>query len=213
MKKGTKIVLSIVLFVGLLVGLRALYQRAVRPNPLAPIAAGEGEGKGKTTAAKASDTGSTAPTATAASKPAAPKTLPLPDLKVYDSKGQPVRISTFYGKPMVLNVWASWCGPCKAEMPEFLQLDQEIGQDVNIVMVNMTGGFETREQSDAFLKSQKLNFQTMLYDNDQDLATKLGIQSIPTTIFVDAKGQVHFYHTGTLSKDQVREVLGRMKQQ
>ena len=75
-----------------------------------------------------------------------------PDFTVYDKDGNPVQLSDFRGKPVVLNFWASWCGPCKSEMPDFDKKAAEMAGDVTFLMVNLTDGYqETVESASAFV--------------------------------------------------------------
>ena len=96
-------------------------------------------------------------------------------------------------------------------MPDFEKLDQEADGTYRVVMVNITGGLETRENSDRFLKDNNLEFTNMLYDNDRELASKLEISVIPTSILVDEDGNIHYYQQGTLTREQVRNALASME--
>ena len=79
---------------------------------------------------------------------------PAPDFTVYDAEGNEITLSALMdGKPTVLNFWASWCGPCKSEMPAFQQAyEQEDG--VQFLLVNMTGGRETQADAEALLEEE-----------------------------------------------------------
>ena len=82
-----------------------------------------------------------------------PEYVLAPDFNVYDKDGNTVHLSVFFGKPIVLNFWASWCGPCQSEMPDFNEKYAELGDDIHFVMVNMTdGGRETVETASAFIE-------------------------------------------------------------
>ena len=124
-----------------------------------------------------------------------------PDFTVYDIDGNPVHLSDFKGKPIVLNFWASWCGPCKMEMPDFNEKYLELGEDINFIMVNSTDGSrETVEIASEFIKSTGYSFP-VYYDNDSDASMKYGVYSLPTTFFIDADGNFVTYATGAISGD------------
>ena len=118
-----------------------------------------------------------------------PQLVLAPDFTVYDREGNPHKLSDFFGKPIVLNFWASWCGPCKMEMPDFQEKYLELGEEVQFLMVNLTDGQrETVEVASAFIDSQGYTFP-VFYDTSTEAAYTYGVYSIPTSYFINAKGE------------------------
>lgn len=124
-----------------------------------------------------------------------------PDFTVYDLDGNSYKLSDFLGKPVVLNFWASWCGPCKAEMPDFEDAYKEYQDEIHFLMVNLTDGTgETLESASSFIAGQGYTFP-VYYDTTSSAAYTYGISSIPTTIFIDKQGNLVTYGQGMLSAD------------
>lgn len=112
----------------------------------------------------------------------------VPDFTVYDGAGGAVRLSDFRGKPVVLNFWASWCGPCQSEMPDFNAAAERLSGEVVFLMVNLTDGYqETVDSASAFIREQGYTFP-VYYDTDMEAATAYGVSSVPATYFIDAEG-------------------------
>lgn len=127
-----------------------------------------------------------------------------PDFTVYDREGNAVKLSDYVGKPIVLNFWASWCGPCQSEMPDFQEKFEALGEDVQFLMVNMTDGSrETVDIASAFIEEQGFTFP-VLYDTDLDAANTYGAYSLPTTYFIDSQGAAIARATGAIDGDTLQ---------
>lgn len=123
------------------------------------------------------------------------------DFTVYDKDGKPVKLSDMKGMPVVLNFWASWCPPCKAEMPDFDEIAKQYEGKVAFMMVNLTDGqSETLDSAKSFISSMGYTFP-VYFDTTSEAAYTYGIQSIPTTFFIDAEGYFVAYYEGSMDGD------------
>jgi len=127
-----------------------------------------------------------------------------PDFTVYDAEGNAHKLSDWFGKPIVLNFWASWCGPCKMEMPDFDEKYLELGEDITFLMVNMTDGTrETLEKASAFIEESGYSFP-VYYDLDSDAAYVYNVYSLPTTYFINAEGNAIAQASGAISAETLQ---------
>ncbi|MBR5867854.1 MAG: TlpA family protein disulfide reductase [Clostridia bacterium] len=112
-----------------------------------------------------------------------------PDFTVYDGNGNPVKLSDFRGKPVVINFWASWCYYCKEEMPDFEDAAKTYPQ-VQFLMVNATDGIrETKKRAKAYVAEEGFTFP-VVYDTKRDAVKSYRVTSFPTTYFIGADGTV-----------------------
>lgn len=133
-----------------------------------------------------------------------PSKIQAPDFTVYDSDGNEVHLSDFIGKPIVLNFWASWCGPCKMEMPDFNEMYGEKGEELHFLMINLTDGSrETVEIAKAFIEEQGYAFP-VYYDSSSSAAAAYGVNSIPTTYFIDAEGNIVTQAIGSIDSETLK---------
>lgn len=129
------------------------------------------------------------------------------DVSFYDSEGNSVKLSDFYGKPVVINFWATWCGYCKQEMPDFQEAFEEYGDQVEFLFINSTDGTrETREKAAAYLEEQGYTVPAY-YDEDMEAVYVYSINSLPTTILLDREGRVAAYAPGLVEKEVLTNAL------
>lgn len=130
-----------------------------------------------------------------------------PDFTMTNASGEEVKLSDFFGKPVVLNFWASWCGPCKSEMPHFEDAYQKYGEDINFVIVNLTDGArETVETASDFIEEQGYTFP-LYFDTNTEGAVTYGTYSIPVTYFIGADGVPVAQTNGALDAETLQKGL------
>lgn len=112
------------------------------------------------------------------------------DFNIENAAGEQVNLYSFVGKPIVLNFWASWCGPCKSEIPDFQAAFENYQGEVEFLMVNMTDGVrETKEIAAAYMEEQGFTLP-VYYDTAQEAAYTYGVYSLPTTYFIAPDGEI-----------------------
>ena len=135
--------------------------------------------------------------------PEPPQPVAAPDFTVYDLEGNEVHLSDFFGKPIVLNFWASWCGPCKSEMPAFQAAFEVQGEEIQFLLINVTGGRESVKTASKFIEKEGYTFP-VFYDTNLEASTLYGASSLPITFFIDAEGYAIAYAIGALSTERLQ---------
>ena len=135
-----------------------------------------------------------------------------PDFAVTDEEGNSYRLSELRGKPVVLNFWASWCPPCREEMPDFDKLCAELGDEVQFMMVDCVGGSETVQSGARFIREQGYEFP-VFFDTAGEAAAAYGISGIPATYFIDAEGNLASGRVGMLSAQALRDGIESIRGQ
>ena len=138
-----------------------------------------------------------------------PPSTQAADFTLRGLDGQAVSLSKLRGRPVLLNFWATWCGPCRSEMGYFQELfSDKKWTDKGLVILAVDVG-ESAAVVDSFVKDNKLTF-TVLLDADQSVAQKYNIRYFPTTFFIDKDGIIENTKIGAFTSKQ--EVENELKQ-
>ncbi len=133
--------------------------------------------------------------------------VPLPPVVLSSLDGKPVALVDYVGRPTVINLWATWCAPCRREMP-VLQQAQQDHPDVDIVLVNQG---ESTPAITAYLGREGLTLRQVLVDPQSRTGAALGHRALPTTLFFDASGRLVDTRIGELSQATLGQRLARLR--
>lgn len=137
--------------------------------------------------------------------------VPAPDFTLEDQYGNIHTLDSYKGKTIFLNFWATWCPPCRAEMPEIQEIYEEYGENGSDVIIlgvasPETGREGTAEEIAAFLSDNNYTYPVVM-DTDGILAYYYGISAYPTTFMIDSNGNVYGYVTGQITKDIMQSII------
>lgn len=127
-----------------------------------------------------------------------------PDFTVYDAEGNEVRLSDLRGKPVIINFWATWCGYCVQEMPDFQTVYEEYGDQIHFMMINVTDGYqETQEKAMDFIAQKGFTFP-IYYDLKLEAGNAYGVNAMPVTYLLDEEGRFVAWQQGALNEKMLR---------
>lgn len=197
-----KVLLITVIVLAAVLGIAAfLYPRlseGMQPQQLAttPPATTEATEPVRTEAAQAETTEATE----------APEPVAAPDFTVQDWDGNEVKLSDYIGKPIVLNFWAHWCGPCQMEMPEFNAVYEELGGEVTFLMVHMGAAVDDGKE---IVTENGYTFP-VVFDTESVAGAIYGVTAYPTSFFIDADGNLQAYYIGMMDRELLQLGLDRI---
>jgi thiol-disulfide isomerase/thioredoxin len=140
-----------------------------------------------------------------------PKGQPAPDFTLDSLDGKAVTLSSLHGQAVLLNFWATWCGPCKVEMPWFVELQKEYGpQGLQIVGVAMDDA--SKEEIGKFVKEMGVNYPILI--GQESVGQQYGgVNVLPTTFFLDRDGKIVAREFGLQSRsvfvDHIKQALSQ----
>ena len=127
-----------------------------------------------------------------------------PDVAFEDPYGRPARLSDFRGRPVLVNLWATWCGPCVVEMPSLDALARQAGGDVHVLAVSQDMGEEARAKVTDFFAERRFARLEPYLDKQLAIMTALRVDTLPTTILYNAEGVEVWRMTGMADWDSER---------
>ncbi|TYR80578.1 TlpA family protein disulfide reductase [Priestia megaterium] len=126
-----------------------------------------------------------------------------PPFTLTNLEGKAVKLSDYKGKKVILNFWATWCPPCKEEMPDMQKFHEKYGKEVQILAVNLTSSEGSKEGIKSFLNEHHLTFQVLLDEEDTVATKSYRVVTIPTTYFIDEEGKIAKRINGPMNLEQM----------
>lgn len=146
-----------------------------------------------------------------------------PDFVLVDTTGNPVHLSELHGTPILLNFWATWCPPCQEELPLFQRISNELGDNLQVLLVNNNEG---RERATAYLQANDLTLQTAVdatraeqerlaregveLDTTLDVLRRYRARGMPTTVLIDKHGVIRGMWVGPVTPAKTAELLAEV---
>jgi cytochrome c biogenesis protein CcmG/thiol:disulfide interchange protein DsbE len=136
-----------------------------------------------------------------------------PEFSLKDSTGATVKLSDYKGKIVLLNFWATWCGPCKIEIPWFIEFEKTY-KDKGFAVLGVSMDEEGWDVVRPYVERAKVNYRIVI--GDDTMAQQYGgVDSLPTSFLIDKEGRIASVHVGLVSRgsyqSEIRELLGLAK--
>jgi cytochrome c biogenesis protein CcmG/thiol:disulfide interchange protein DsbE len=128
-----------------------------------------------------------------------------PDFELKDADGRPVRLSDYRGKVVLLNFWATWCGPCTVEIPWFVEFERR-HKDQGFAVLGISMDEDGWEAVRPFMSHLGINYRVLM-GSDEVSRRYGGVDSLPTTFLIDREGKVAKVHVGLVSKGRYENEL------
>jgi len=117
-----------------------------------------------------------------------------------DMHGADVKLDSFAGKVLIVNFWATWCGPCKAEIPDLVALQEKYKDDLVVLGISVD---DTAEQIKPYAKEYKVNYRMLVGNKREDVQEALGpLVAVPVSVIIDRDGHIARRHTGIATREQ-----------
>ncbi|GKV64458.1 MULTISPECIES: redoxin domain-containing protein [unclassified Sporosarcina] len=133
-----------------------------------------------------------------------------PDFELKTLEGKTVQLSDYRGQRVLLNFWATWCPPCRAEMPDMQKLYTQSNLDVEILAVNLTSTENNEEVVAPFVDEYGLTFPVLM-DRSSDVSNLYSVYAYPTTYMIESDGRIQFVALGAINYDLIVQEVEKMK--
>lgn len=131
------------------------------------------------------------------------------DFTVYDENDKEIKLSDLKGKPIIINFWASWCGPCKTEMPEFEKVYQKEKDNIEFLMINVTID-DTKENAKQYIQKEKFTFP-VYYDIKGNASYQYGITGYPTTVLINKDFEMTRVYQTMINEETLIKAINEIK--
>ncbi len=135
---------------------------------------------------------------------------PAPDFALKDADGRTVHLSDYRGKVVLLDFWATWCGPCRMEIPWFIEMQRE-NKDRGFEVLGVSMDDNGWEDVKPFLAEMQVNYRIVI-GNDRTAEVYGGVESLPTTFLIDREGRIAVVHVGLTSRKDIQDGVEQLLQ-
>jgi peroxiredoxin len=131
-----------------------------------------------------------------------------PDFALKDARGADVKLSDYRGKVVLLNFWATWCGPCKVEIPWFVDFEDKF-RDRGFAVIGVSMDEDGWQAVKPYIREKSVNYRVVL-GTDAIAKSYGGIESLPTTLLIDRDGRIAAEHVGLVGKSTYEQQIGKL---
>jgi peroxiredoxin len=131
-----------------------------------------------------------------------------PDFELKDMNGKTVKLSDFRGKAVMVDFWATWCGPCQIEIPWFIDFERKY-KDQGFAVIGVAMDDEGWPVVKPFLEQMKMNYRVVI-GNDRTADLYGGIEALPTTVLIDRDGRIASMHVGLAGKKEFQDAIEKL---